>query len=80
MLAAGCRFERVHAPAVLIGCNDIPAELQRPSYYPDRSIADINLGRVLAGGDFRLDCGDVLQGHVIAAGSVWLGAGSRVMA
>ena len=78
-LAMGCRFERVHAPAVLIGCDALPSELQRPSHYAGRSIMDIKLGRVLAGGDFRLDCGDVLQGHVIAAGSVWLGAGSRVL-
>ena len=78
-LGVGCRFERVHAPAVLIGCDEIPADLQRPAVYSGRSIMDIKLGRVLAGGDFRLDCGDVLQGHVIAAGSVWLGAGSRVV-
>jgi cytoskeletal protein CcmA (bactofilin family) len=77
-LAPGCRFERVHAPVVLIGCDDVPGDLQRPAQYAGRSIMDIKLGRVLAGGDFRLDCGDVLQGHVIAAGSVWLGAGTRV--
>jgi cytoskeletal protein CcmA (bactofilin family) len=78
-LAADCRFERVHAPVVLIGCEELPGELQRPAVYAGRSIMDIKLGRVLAGGDFRLDCGDVLQGHVIVAGSVWLGAGSRVL-
>ena len=78
-LGVGCRFERVHAPAVLIGCDEVPSELRRPAVYAGRSFMDIKLGRVLAGGDFRLDCGDVLQGHVVAAGSVWLGAGSRVV-
>jgi hypothetical protein len=78
-LSQACRFERVHAPVVRIGIEEVPLDLQQPSEYPGRSIMDLRLGRVLASGDFRLDCGDVLQGHVIAAGSVWVHAGSRIL-
>jgi cytoskeletal protein CcmA (bactofilin family) len=78
-LGCGCAFERVNAPVILVELEEVPEHLRRASIYGKRSIMDFRLGRLRANGDFHLAAGDMLQGHVIAAGAVSADDGTRVV-
>jgi cytoskeletal protein CcmA (bactofilin family) len=77
-LGFGCRFERVSAPAILSALEEIPAYLQRLQNTGDRSTIDRRYGRLRVNGEVHLATGDVVQGHIVALGTVRIDAGARV--
>jgi cytoskeletal protein CcmA (bactofilin family) len=77
-LGYDCRFERVSAPAILAALEEIPPYLQRLQSTGDRSTIDRRFGRLRVNGEVHLATGDVVQGHIVALGSVRVDEGARV--
>jgi predicted acyltransferase (DUF342 family) len=69
-LSSGCRFERVHAPAIVIGVHahglhEIPISKAAPAMTFKRSH-----GRSRIHGDLHLGAGEMFLGDIVATGSI----------
>jgi hypothetical protein len=78
-LAAGCRFERLHAPCVLFegeaGAPPEPQATPPPPFVPAGARA---AGRVLVRGDLTVPDGHVVREALVVTGTLRLGARARV--
>ena len=82
-LSAGCRFERLYAPAIVTGINaqsltDIfPAPVNQES--KKVTVMSRPHGRSRIKGDLHLGSGEMFLGDIIATGSIRVGAESRIV-
>ena len=87
-LGPGCRFERVHAPAVCTGAPraddlldgpalpELPRQPAAPFSLPDG--AEVLAGRALVVGDLSLPTGARYTGDLVVRGDLSLGEGARI--
>jgi predicted acyltransferase (DUF342 family) len=75
----GCTFERVHAPRIATVWDESGFPLARTDVGSPGSRLDRPLRRWRVAGDFTLRSGEELQGNLVAASTVRLGDGCRVV-
>lgn len=78
-LSTGCSFERVQAAVIYSGAKESPRLLVGCSAYGKRSIIDVRLGRIRVNGDFHLGSGEMMQGHVVASGTVHVDEDAKIV-
>ena len=70
-LKHGSTFERLGAPHICAGTAACAPHSTSP-VWKGTSLVDVRLGRVRSNGDFHLRDSDAFQGHIVAAGCVYI--------
>lgn len=82
-LSAGCRFERLYAPAIVTGINAHGLADAFPALGTQESkkvtVMSRPHGRTRIKGDLHLGSGEMFLGDIIATGSISVGAESRIV-
>jgi cytoskeletal protein CcmA (bactofilin family) len=84
-LSAGCRFERLYAPAIVTGINahglaDVfPVPQENKQENKKVTVMSRPHGRSRIKGDLHLGSGEMFLGDIIATGSISVGAESRIV-
>lgn len=80
LLQAGCRFQRLHAPRIVMGCargsSDVTEEAPGPA---SRGNAGVAGRRRLIEGDAEIRAGEVVAEDIIARGTLHIGPGAKVL-
>jgi cytoskeletal protein CcmA (bactofilin family) len=79
-LEAGCVFQRVNAPMIVLGFSDAaPTPPPSRSVNADADATPPSAGRTLHDGDLEIRAGDVVAGSIVTRGKLHIGAGAHVL-